>query len=259
MTSGFFPLKHMMYLFQTIIPTVSQHMSDMSVDKRLQPVERLLRHTSYIILSSAMFLEKCYTYEDETNHNEDKSVAGNKSTTARGIPFGIEGCIEAEKQIWTWGLRRWRCSPSGCGRLRNEPGVFPYVFCGGKQVQRDRDGPHLYVALQSVWLRVFPVFSLTITHSDSSFKSAHWFPRHIWPAVYRWSYLLTCYPLHVRHTFLHEYKNTYITYSISLVIGPANKLTESPSGKEFHFIFSSLETGLYIGNVKIRKTKQNRK
>lgn len=101
MTSGFFPLKHMMYLFQTIIPTVSQHMSDMSVDKKLQPVERLLRHTSYIILSSAMFLEKCYTYEDETDHNEDKSVAGNKSTTARGIPFGIEGCIEAEKQIWT--------------------------------------------------------------------------------------------------------------------------------------------------------------
>lgn len=48
-------------------------------------------------------------------------------------------------------------------------------------------------------------------------------------------------------------KNTYITYSISLVIGPANKLTESPSGKEFHFIFSSLETGLYIGNVKIKK------
>lgn len=73
----------------------------MSGDQNLQLAERLLRDTSYIILSSAILLEKHYTYEDESDHNEDKSMAEDKSTAAAGLPFGTEGCTEGEKQIWT--------------------------------------------------------------------------------------------------------------------------------------------------------------
>lgn len=65
--------------------------------QNLQLAERLLRYTSYIILSCAILLEKHYEYEDEPDHSEDKRMAADKSTAATGLPFGIEGCTGGEK------------------------------------------------------------------------------------------------------------------------------------------------------------------
>ena len=77
-------------------------MSDVSVNNKLQPVERFLRYTSYIILSSPLLSEKCYTYQDETDHNDDEIMTGYKSIIGtRDLPFGTGGCIAAWELIWT--------------------------------------------------------------------------------------------------------------------------------------------------------------
>lgn len=98
--TSFFPRKHDVFILNYGSHRLSAQVR-CECRQNLQRAERLLRYTSYIILSCATLLEKHYIYEDGPDRSEDERMAGDELTAATGLPFGTAGCTEGEKQIWT--------------------------------------------------------------------------------------------------------------------------------------------------------------
>lgn len=131
-TTRFLPREHLTCSVQTIIPTLSL---GPVLNTRVSKCWGTYRDTRHI--SSCP--EPCFqesiirTRRRKRWQRRQQSATGNESTTAGGVPFGTGGCTGAWKLIWTWGQMRWCCSPSGCVRRRNEPGVSLCVFCTEKK------------------------------------------------------------------------------------------------------------------------------